>query len=183
MSDVVCLFPHGQEKSDQVEKLAGAVLASCTRALRKEIPDWRPWTLVTPDNNKIVAVLCSPSLQTSVANLHQLVKHAVKGLDQLGVHTGIKLREKQSAAFGEVEDALKEAQLLLAVTHTTMLLHVRSGRVRCNRELVGLLRELKDRLDAAHVSLPPQLALQVHELQQRADASPRTPTGGHPPAE
>ena len=156
------------------------MLASCTRALLKEIPDWRPWTLVKPDNKKIVAVLCSSSLQTSVANMHQLVKQAVKGLDQVGEHTGLSLRVKQSAAFGEVEDALKEAQLLLAVTHTTMLVHVRSGRARCSRELGNMVRELRDRLDTARVSLPPQLALQVHELQQRADASPRTPTGACP---
>lgn len=90
-----------------MDQRASAVLAACKAAVVEALPDWRPWTLATPDSDKIVSVLCSPDMQPSVTRLYTAVGDAVKEVEETGRLLDLDWRTRHRVAFEAIEELLR----------------------------------------------------------------------------
>jgi len=152
------------ERLVETESRISSMMRCGVKCLTASTPEWRSFTLGSPDVEEIKAKLINVDLGAEISRMYPSCTALHNDVQTFDNDLGMNLRLKFEEDYAALGKAICEAKLCLAVQHAVHIIYVTGPLARGPKAKAGLVREFKRRVKAANVNIPSELMVQVNAV-------------------
>ena len=152
------------ERLSEVEGRLVSMMRCAEKSLKTMIPEWREYTLVTPNAGEIKTKLIDSDVGAKLASFYPACAGLQNDLSTYDTELRMSMKLKHGAAWKALENVIFEAKLFLSVQHAVNIIYVAGPKVKGAKAKAGLIREFQRRIKAAGVTMPSELMVQVKSI-------------------